>query len=91
MVVLAQLQAFSKDTEADTEQESAHKVTSHLCSKEGKYVVKLLFLHTLSLKKYCNLVHYNNGLVAREHGNTSRSPHNRIAFSDVQEMVAFIE
>ena len=44
------------------------------------------------LKKFRNLlVHYNNGLVAREHGNTSKSPHNCIAFSDIQEMVAFIE
>ena len=95
MVVLAQLQAFSNDTEADAEQESAHRRNYIAFMFKGRRICRktFLFLHALSLKRYRNLlVHYNNnGLVAREHGNTSKSPHNRIAFTDVQDIVAFIE
>ena len=60
---------------------------------KGESAVKCFCFYILSLKKYRNLlVHYNNnGLVAREHGNTNKSPHNRTAFSDIQGIIAFIE
>ena len=51
-----------------------------------------MFLYTLSLKKYRNiLVHSNNvGLVSRQHGNLHCTPHNRVPFIDVQAIVTFI-
>ena len=52
-----------------------------------------MFLHTLSQKRYCNLLEHfcKFGLVLREHGNRYRTPHNRMPFTDVQATVQFLE
>ncbi len=67
MVVLGQLQAFKRSIEPAQRQQYIEFLFS------GKRVCRdtFMFLHTLSQKKYCNLlVHYSKaGLVSREHGN----------------------
>ena len=51
-----------------------------------------MFLHTLSQKRYHNLLEdfCKFGLVSREHGNRYRTPHNRMPFTDVQAVVQFL-
>ena len=52
-----------------------------------------MFLHTLSLKKYRNLLehHTSHGICPREHGNLHNVPHNRIDLSVLKDVVAFIQ
>ncbi len=91
MLVLGQLQAHTKDTDGTSTQRKKYVELFF----EGKRICRKLFmfLHTLSLKRYRNLLlHYTqNGITPREHGNAHKAPHNRVAFNDVIAIVKFIE
>ena len=91
MAVLGQLQAISRSIK-DGEPAQRHNYIEFLFHGIRVCRETFIFLHTLSLKKYRNLlVHYSNfGLVPREHGNRHCTPHNRVPFGDVQAIVTFI-
>ena len=92
MAVLGQLQALGRsvNSEDNSQRQMYLEFLFH-----GKQICwkTFLFLHTLSLKRYQNLVtHYNSlGLVPREHGNKHMAPHNCLPFCEVQAIVSFIK
>ncbi len=91
MAILGQLQAFSNTVKTD-EAKKRHKYIEFLFTGRRVCRETFMFMHTISLKKYRNLlVHYsNNGLVSREHGNLHCKPHNRVPFNDIKAIVTFI-
>ena len=91
MIILGQLQAFSSKVKTD-EPKQRQKYMEFLFNGSRVCREVFMFMHTLSLKKYRNLlVHYSkNGLVSREHGNLHCTPHNRVPFNDIKAIVTFI-
>lgn len=91
MVILGQLQAFSSNIKTD-EPTQRKKYMEFLFNGRRVCRETFMFMHTLSQKKYHNLlVHYGkNGLISREHGNLHCIPHNRIPFNDIKAIVTFI-
>ena len=88
MLVLGQFQAQASDTASSDASRQKH-ITFFF---RGKRICRKL-LHTLSLKKYRNLLehHTSHGICPREHGNLHNVPHNRIDLSVVKDVVAFIQ
>lgn len=90
MAVIGQLQAFNRH--ANSDKSARHKYVEFLFNGKRICRTTFLFLHTLSLKRYRNLlVHYNQvGLVPREHGNRHKTPHNRVAYDHIEAIRTFI-
>ena len=93
LVVLTHFQALGKDVSLPGKETRRTKYIE-FCFK-GKHVCRetFLFLYTLSLKRYRNLLEHfcKNGLVLRDHGNYRKAPHNRMAFDDVHAIVEFLK
>ena len=93
LVVLSQLMALGKDVPSKSTEDPMRSKYVEFYFK-GKCIcrVTFLFLYTLSLKRYCNLLQHvcSNGIVPRVHGNYHKAPHNRIPFNDIQAIVTYL-
>jgi len=91
--VLTHFKALGKDVSLPSKEMRRTKYIE-FCFK-GKQVCRetFLFLYTLSLKCYRNLLEHfcNNGLLLRDYGNYRKAPHNRMAFDDVHAIVEFLK
>lgn len=94
LVVMSQFQALGKDVPAKTSKETKRSKYIEFCFKGRRICRKtFIFLHTLSEKRYRNLLEHfcNCGLVLREHGSHRQAPHNRMPFAEVQAIVQFLK
>ena len=93
LVVLSQLMALGKDVPSQSTEDPMRSKYVEFYFK-GKRIcrVTFLFLYTLSLKCYRNLLQHvcHNGIVPRVHGNYHKVPHNRIPFDDIQAIVTYL-